>query len=514
LTFGCLVTISASSQNLDGVQRRVDSLKTLLNSKDLQVVYESEFGIAYELFDVDNNTAVKFGCKAYAEAARLGDTAKIVKAGRLCAQLLRRVDRADSAALTFSQVLPLAEALRDSTELGKILNAMAVLYNYQGSYDKALVINLRALRLRKALNDTANIVGSLENTGVIYYKMENAIEAERFYQEAYSYLNGRPASRLLLNHSLNRLALRDFSGFRSLSEEALQVADVEELPSIRMGYNFGFGLYHSKRGRYDSALEYYAAGLQNAQGLGDVRMAAECRLGLSEVFLNMSKYDVGLDLLEGLEVELSGGRHDPLVLRYFDLMSTLLEHKGRLAESLSFRNRYRALNDSIYSRKVANSIMMAKVRFEEEQNELTIARQAEVISLKQAVINKQRGLLLISIVLAAALLSLAIVLYKFSRYQRSIAQDLNLKVADRTKDLQASELRLLSCLREQRAMMELVAARLRASMATVSGLRVVATLGSAEDQTSHNFEEVVLELQQISLLVDHAGRGPTDTALK
>src|SRR5687768_9269765 len=107
---GCFLFSNPASGTIpDSLKHRIDSLKTLLTSPNVEKRYAAEFGIAWELFDVDNLTAVEYAGLAYRSALLIGDSARVIHAGRIFGQLLRRVDELDSAVEVFSEVISYAE---------------------------------------------------------------------------------------------------------------------------------------------------------------------------------------------------------------------------------------------------------------------------------------------------------------------------------------------------------------------------------------------------------------------
>ena len=132
--------LSAQSQNRIPL---VDSLKKVAAfAKPTDTsMYKVVFKIAYELFDVDNQEAVLYGDQAYRLALLSGDSLQITRSGRLFGQLLRRTDRLGDAISQFLTVLPIAERNGFVEEEKRILNALAIAYNFQAVYDKALYYN-------------------------------------------------------------------------------------------------------------------------------------------------------------------------------------------------------------------------------------------------------------------------------------------------------------------------------------------------------------------------------------
>ncbi len=134
--------VNAQSQ----IQRKVDSIKSLIPAATDTTRYNLTFGVAYELFDVDNHEAVLYAEQAYILARELGDSLRITKSGRLLGQLLRRVDELDEAIIKFQEVLPIAERNKFTVEEKRILNALALSYNFKAVYDRWRYVKKKGTR--------------------------------------------------------------------------------------------------------------------------------------------------------------------------------------------------------------------------------------------------------------------------------------------------------------------------------------------------------------------------------
>ncbi|MEJ0031969.1 MAG: tetratricopeptide repeat protein [Bacteroidota bacterium] len=136
------------------------------------------------MFDVDNPQAVEYAEQSFELAKQLGDSAAIVRAGRQYGQLLRRVDRLEDAIAIFVEVLGISERNNVVAETKRVLNALALAYNYKALYDKALDLNFKSLEIREREGDKSEISAARNNIGLVYYKMGNIEQALDFFKQA------------------------------------------------------------------------------------------------------------------------------------------------------------------------------------------------------------------------------------------------------------------------------------------------------------------------------------------
>src|SRR5262245_60820729 len=110
------------SQNLS----KVDSLKLELGLGGDSNRFNVLWGLAFELFDVDNPQAIIYAQEAYKYALKKGDSTGIVMAGRISGQLLRRLDKLDESIKILLEVLPASQSKELIREHKMILNALAL----------------------------------------------------------------------------------------------------------------------------------------------------------------------------------------------------------------------------------------------------------------------------------------------------------------------------------------------------------------------------------------------------
>jgi tetratricopeptide (TPR) repeat protein len=270
-----------------------------------------------------------------------------------------------------------------------------------------------------------------------------------------------------------------------------------------ISFNFCFGKYYRIKRLFDSAAACYSNGIEGARLIADTRREVANLLGLAQTYFDNGRFDKALQVLNEVAATENYDKYQIHRIWYFDLMSSVLEKRRDFAEALHFRNEEKKLRDSIHSARIINSVVISRLKFEEEQNEFTIAKQREVISLKESVIQRQTLLLVVSVSLGITLLALAGLLYRFSQYQRKISAELDRKVFERTKDLKLSETELVRRLGEQKILLDMISARMRSSVATLRGLWDVAACSPAERPTMYSrFDKVTTELLLASQVVD------------
>jgi tetratricopeptide (TPR) repeat protein len=487
----------------DSLKCRIDSLTALTLSSEMSERYAGEFGIAWELYDIDNPIAAHYASLAYKSICAIGDSARLLRTGRLFGQLLRRVDKLDSAILILDGVLPIAVALRNSVEQAKIHNAISLAHMNQGRYDLTLINNLKALEEWRLLNDTLGTIIALENTGLTYYKMGNYPEAERYYRAALKFPRFPRFYPVLSNLALLRAYQGDTLSFREFNERALTGMKPSEEAKVCFQYTFNIGLHFLKLNRIDPALERFREALSYAELDNDFRMATESRFKIAECYTRLGYYKESVKMIDGLEKPLLTSKMDPLRLTYYDLLSDALEKQGHLRGALLYKRRYIALNDTVDGQMAMNKVLMARVKSDDERSYQALSQQAEVISLKEQVIARQRLLIFAAIALLVVLSLLGLMIVRFYLFQRRISRDLDKRVLERTRELEQSERELTCNLGQQQALMEMIAAKVQASLATLRGLWTIKFSESC-DPIESEFERAAIELLQVPKIINRS----------
>ena len=161
-----LAVPSAFCQN-----QRIDSLVSLLtcepNDQEIEILYE----LAYCYSNRDYKMGLKYGNDALEISKKIGDSLRIVKAGRIKSYFYRRLNEVDSSLSLSSEILPIARRNKFDDELKSILNGLAYASIHKAYYDKALKYLFESLEMRKIDGDKFEISVALHNIGLVYYKL-------------------------------------------------------------------------------------------------------------------------------------------------------------------------------------------------------------------------------------------------------------------------------------------------------------------------------------------------------
>ncbi|MEJ0055921.1 MAG: tetratricopeptide repeat protein [Bacteroidota bacterium] len=234
---------------------RIDSLRIELNRASETEKFDVLWGLAYELFDVNNVEASVYARKAFEFAQSRKDSVQIVKSGRILGQILRRVGEVDESIKILESVLTISINHKVEKETKLILNAIAISYVLKAEYDKALEYHFKSLVIREKEGDKKQISITLNNIGIVYYRLGNF--------------------DLALDYYLQALKVKEEAG------------DTFQLDRTLINTGLCYNFLHN----YEKAQEYFNKGFEACGSLCDTQIEVEGKFGLGVSFFGLKEYE-------------------------------------------------------------------------------------------------------------------------------------------------------------------------------------------------------------------------------
>ena len=423
--------------------RKIDSLENLLlQSSGLQ-----QFDVAYELgfeyFDSgDLNEALRVFERAEAIASAFGDSLKIVKSRRVKFQMLRRLDRSDEGILDLEKVFHIARRNGFREEQEYILNLLAIYHTLKANYDQALEYHFQNLVLREQNKDHSSIRESLNNIGVVYFKLRNYPKALEYYELAIQHDRQDAQStfrdQLLINTALCHNQLKNFDIARQLIQEGMSYCAPTCSDYTTLHGEFGLGVSFYGQGLYAEAKSHFTKSLQIATRSDNTRFQAENLVYVAHIYVKNHEFDSALVALAKTEsIALKHGYNELLIESYKEY-ANLFSIKGDYQNASLFQKKYITLKDSIYSGELIDRIAKITTQFQERVNLKTIADKEETIA-------RQREFNIAIAVIAILGGALIFVLYRSIKVKRKVNADLSdakAIIEDQNRQLMSSNVSL------------------------------------------------------------------------
>ncbi|MBL7841654.1 MAG: tetratricopeptide repeat-containing sensor histidine kinase [Cyclobacteriaceae bacterium] len=446
----CLLGLNISlAQNA-----KIDSLKSTLGSDIDSIEYNSLIGLVIQYGSEQNNSeALKFAQRANAVAYQMGDTAKIVKSGRLIGQLFNRMENRDAIDI-LKRMAPIAKRNNLRNDYKVILNGLALAYTIQAEYDKALDIHLQSLILREEDGDKPQISISLNNIGFVYFKMKNYEKALDYYYRSLQLKNETndtyDLDRLLINIGLSNVHLHNFNKANEYIRKGLAQCGKNCDYQIIIEGQFGLGVACYNEIKYDSAKDRFNESLRVAIKSGNRRFQAENYVYLGRIAIKENDSLAAKKYLQLSEDIAHQGGYNQLLMDTYKQFYLLYNQIRDFENGSIYQNKYITLKDSLIGEELVKNVSRIQTNYEERDN-------LNIIKLKEEDLVRQRNLN-IAIGLIAVLAGLLVfVLYRSNSITRkvnsalsdakgvietqnhrlqNINRELDAKVKEKTADLQ------------------------------------------------------------------------------
>ena len=458
-------------------QSKIESLKKRLSRatpKD-SLAINMELGQIYEIELIDHTNALRHNKISHQLASRLGDSLSIVLSGRRMSELYNRLNILDSSLLACVKTLPIARRNGFEEEYGKILNTLGIVYIERGKYDVALQDLFESLSITEKLHDSTSTSTTLFSIGLLYYKIHDDDKALKYYHRSLEIKNkisdNWKLETLLLNISLCYSDKLDFEKSRKYIDQVKQLCKQKNCSRLtELELQVAEGLHFLRSDSLFDAEMCFLKGLPLAEAEHNIRLGLDCQLNLSKIYLQQHKLDVATQFLKQVEEsENAAGFNNELLQLYTQLIS-IYKETGDYKMMAHYQGQYIQLRDSISGDDVRNNLMRTQAGYLERENEAKIKSQAELLTLQDDVISRQKIVRTLVIAVVILFIILAIVLYKVSKNKKIANALLDQQVAERTKELEISYRNLRVTMEERDATLRKVATEIRTSMITVAGL--------------------------------------------
>lgn len=396
-------------------QRKIDSLNTTLNRQSGINQFETFVELAILYADNDNTKSLSYIDKAFVVASENRDSTKIVRAGRIKGQLLRRLERHDESIELFETLLPTARRNNLVNDFKIILNSLAIAYLLKAEYNKALDYNFQSLVIREREGNKAEISISLNNIGLVYFKLKNYDKAVEYYQRSLAFKkevkDTYDLDRLLINLGLSYNQLASFDQAKEYIEEGLNTCGKNCSNEILIEGKFGLGVTHYGLGDYSLAEKYFSESLQISRDTDNKRFQAENLVYIGRIALAKYDYEGAIKFLTETEAIATEYGYNQLLIDTYREFSNSYTQSKDFEKASFYQNKYIALKDRLIGEELVKNIAKIQTQFEERKNIATIAEREEALR-RQRMFN-------IAIVIIAILAGLLVfVLFRSNRIKQ------------------------------------------------------------------------------------------------
>ncbi|MFT3700879.1 MAG: sensor histidine kinase [Agriterribacter sp.] len=420
---------------------RIDSLTIQLqNAKEdtSTVLSLIEIGQEYEMYNPD--TAMYYYKRAGDISKKIKYPLGIVKYIGNYTDILDVQGRFDESISLNLQAIDISRKNNLFRPYAVSLRNTADAYAYRGSYLIASDYYLQALPCFEKIKDSANLSFTFSNLSKCYASLKMFDKAKEYGEMGIAYA---PERWTLANAYLSTgAAIRLPHGTETAMEmwtKSYQLAkaiDDDILMARAMSYIAGLYLSENKT---DAAIGVLNEALQHAQKLNDKRDLSTLFKQLGEAYYDKKRLIQAENyFLNAATVAKESNTKGELKAIYKDLAFTETA-MGNLQQGVVYDSLYQSINDSLFSVQIAENFQELNIKYQSEkkQNEInTLSKEKAIQDLyirQNSFINK---------VLAggvAALLIIAILLYRNITNTKKIAKQTSLLQTQRIKELETEK---------------------------------------------------------------------------
>ena len=468
-----VASISFQSQGQD--QQRIDSLSASLNGKIGNDRINTLYELSATLLDDDNQLSLRFSRQAFYLATRSGDTMQIVRTGRVMGSGLWRLQKLDSSRHVYALMYKIAEEGGYTEELSLLATGLAIVYTFTAEYDKALQYYFQSLEIKRSLGDTEGEIRTLINVGVVYYKLKDYEKALRYFNQSKGIQEKtglRIDTDILMNNiGLSYAYLGQFEEAMLHIDFGMRACGVNCSDIRRMEALFAKGVVHMGLRNLHRSEDYFLQSYDLSKKLKNVRFQLDNIDCLSQIYLERKKpNDAARYLHIGERIIMAYPAFNLENLKLYSRLSDLYRTLRNFEMASDYQFKYRQLKDDVYSEELTNNLMRIEAENLERENLRRIKSQNEILALNQHIIDRQNIINVLSIILILIIIGLGSVLYRNYKQKKRINAFLDLKIGERTRELNNSSLQLSKAFHERDLMLDHANRAYMSLVARIEGL--------------------------------------------
>lgn len=483
--------------------RTFDSLKSKLGTVNI----EKRFNVLLSLFRgyllENQDSAQKYIDMALIQAKRDKDSLGIVMAYNGIAHLLKGKGKLDETIELYTQALEISRRNKFKDQIKYMLNNLANAYSNCSVYDKALFFHFESLRLRKLEGNAIDISVTLHNIGSVYELLKDYKNALFFYNQSYDTKirnNLKNEVELtLISAAQIHTKLNEFVEAEDKLNNAKSRCKKKECGTdVLVSISNAFGELLSSQEKYLEAQKFYEESLklldQNSSTIYsslNVRQEylAHTLYLLGFIHYNLNNYEAAISYLNtSLKIAEEFGIKETMMNNY-KLISTIKNSKNEFKLAFVNLNKYVQLNSELLNGKVLGKIIELRTNFDQRENLSKIAAQERIVGLQNK-FNVAVG------TIAFLTLIISLILFRMNLQKQRVTKLLDLKVRERTKELEKNRDELMHAHDEKVVVLRAISSNLSSSLATLRGLSILATHDLPQHQVVY-FKEAEATTQQM-----------------
>lgn len=406
----CLLVLSTSfsySQTVDSLLLELEKSET--DSSSIAVLNQ----IAKEYLKTDLDTSLYYVSKSL-ENDKIADFPRLqFEAINLLGNYYQRTAEFDQARVEYDKLIPIAKVLDDDKAWSTYYNNVGIIYTNKAHYDSALDFYQKALDYEIKLYDSTGIAEAYNNIGVIHFYAGNVDKCLEYITKSIDVQEKSNGTYAVLLKGYNNLGAiyqhykKDYdSAFKYYDKTRELSKSLDEIRDWTIALNNLSGLFQVS-GDLDKALSY-------SKQAYDVRIKQNNKEGMISSLITLSGIEQMREryvaaesyLSKALEISQEIGS-DQLTLQSYLHLSEHYELKGDYKNALSFARNQIAWKDSVFNESKDRAVSELETKYETEKKEQQIVLQEAKLAEQNAELQRNRILLIASILAIVFVIALA-----------------------------------------------------------------------------------------------------------
>lgn len=324
-------------------------------------------------------------------------------------------------------------SMRSMEGSGAVLHTLAVTYQKEGDYLKAVEYYQKASRILDSIGNKSTLMKTYNNLSSLYAFFNRFSEAERYARLCIKLAEDQKDEHLLSVGSITLAAAliqeQKGSEVKALIQQALDIATRRNDLYIQLLCDFNLSEYY-RRIEVNSVLSLRLANkaLRFAKKLGNPFEISRASLSYSEALFEVSKYDSARIYAEKAMAYATKLGYLDMEQRALEMMGRSDIRLGHAALAAPLLEKSLILRDSVFTQENQQQINFLETLFQKEEREQQIARLEQDKSIKALVIRRNHAIIYSLVITLALVLGMVAYLIQHANQKRKFAEhELQLK---------------------------------------------------------------------------------------
>ena len=327
-----------------------------------------------------------------------------------------QVSEYDSALVYYKSALKDYNDLGNEFQIAYVNNNIGVNHYQVGAYESALRHYFVSLEIREKLGDNNGVALVLNNIGKTYRRLGKEDEAHSFFNDALTICK-QTGDKMVLGYTyynIGEILEGDEQYKKALShyEKSLSYYQSnDDFMGLVLCLN-AISSVSNKLGDYDRALDMSARAYEIADRIDNKEGIAQALYNTAETYAGQGYRDRALGLFGRALLVSREMKLRELTRDIYRNMSDLYAADGSYREALEYLSLHMSLGDSLLNEASSRNMSTLKIMYETERRDRENMLLRHENRNRQAIIERERGIILLVSVLLVSVLGLSFVLYR------------------------------------------------------------------------------------------------------